>query len=590
MKRILRAMQLKKYNIKQKFAIVVTVLVVVFSLVFFFGYYVVYSQLMDSLMINQYQSIETVNQEISKYFIEIEEKIDEFISTATVRKYLYANSSLENDSAFLIHFKKDLHETTTTAFLNSVYVIKKDRYLGSNYNSRIEDEKVDDLIQYIRNNYKNTFKAQLISVPKGKFSQEGLIFYCVPIPNKLDSTMNKAYIALDIDPKLFDSVLSRHFSAMSKTFPFGYAFFDDDKNLIYTSEGYDQNELNLQEILVSNNCYERVKINGKSTLVLNHNIYEAKVFVTLRMRLADVLKPTLRSTEIVLAMFLVTILFIVLFAMQMTKGITKRLTKMLGVMDKVEKGNLDVHYDVEHNDEISIIGRKFNTMIDNLKNMKINMMALRLRQREAELSNLQSYIKPHFLINTIEAIRMTAILENDNVTAKQLMMLGQSFQYMNTFNKGMKFVNVWDEVENVKVYLSLIKLRFGDKYQIIMDVDDEILEFTSLQLILQPIVENVFIHGLRNKKNGSMKVIGYKDKNDIVFDIIDDGVGISEKKLSKIMESFAQTESSLEGSIGMQNVNARLKLAYGEQYGVLLFSELGKGTKVRILFPAQEKD
>lgn len=584
-------MQLKKYNIKQKFAIVITVLVVVFSLVFFFGYYVVYSQLMESLMINQYQNLQNVNQEISQYFVEIKEKIDNFIGTSTVRSYLYSNIDFEKEKEFLIHFKKDLHETTTTAFLNSVYVIKKDRYLGSNYNSKIEDERIDDLIQYIKNNYKNTFKAQLISVPKGEFSSEGLIFYCIPVPTKLISSMDKTFIALDIDPKLFDSVLSRHFSAMSQTFPFGYAFFDDDKNLIYTSEGYAQNENNLEEILVAQNCYERVKIDGKSTLVLNRNIYEAKVFVSLRMRLADVLKPTLKSTIIVLVMFLVTILFIALFAMQMTKGITKRLSKMLGVMDKVEKGNLDVHYDIEHNDEISIIGRKFNTMIDNLKNMKINMMALRLRQREAELSNLQSYIKPHFLINTIEAIRMTAILENDNVTAEQLMMLGQSFQYMNTFNKGMKYVTVWDEVENVKVYLSLIKLRFGDKYQITMGVDDEIHEFTSLQLILQPIVENVFIHGLRNKKSGSMKVIGYKDKNDIVFDVIDDGVGISEKKLSKIMESFAQTEkSSLEGSIGMQNVNARLKLAYGEQYGVLLFSELGKGTKVRILFPAQEKD
>ncbi len=160
MRKIINAMQLKRFNVKQKFAIIIIVLVLVFSLVFSLGYYLIYSLLLDSLIINQYQSLGIVKQEISQYFTGINKKIDEFTSTPSVREYLYGYSDPQ-DERFLIRFKKDLHESTAMPFLNSVFVIKKDSYLGSNYNSQIDNDNIDDLIEYIKSKYSRCIRKSV---------------------------------------------------------------------------------------------------------------------------------------------------------------------------------------------------------------------------------------------------------------------------------------------------------------------------------------------------------------------------------------------------------------------------------------------
>jgi two-component system sensor histidine kinase YesM len=215
-------------------------------------------------------------------------------------------------------------------------------------------------------------------------------------------------------------------------------------------------------------------------------------------------------------------------------------------------------------------------------NLQKNQLAM--RQKEIKLKMLASQINPHFLFNSLEAIRMRVYCNGDNETAEVIMLLGKIMRkILEIGNDSILFV---DEIDLVKSYLEIHKFRFTNRFNYKIDYDCKLANYKMLPFIIQPVIENAVIHGLKLVEEGGIISLTAK-KNDGITTIIveDNGGGINEERLIYVLNSLNEAEESGQ-RIGLRNVYQRIKLFYGEA-GMNINSEPGKGTRVEITLPGE---
>ncbi len=268
----------------------------------------------------------------------------------------------------------------------------------------------------------------------------------------------------------------------------------------------------------------------------------------------------------------------------------KRLKYLLGHMEKVKKGDLNVTDASGYNDEIGIVHNNFNEMVEKLKQTINENYVQKLKKREAELKALQFQINPHFLYNTLECINSIAIVNNCMEISKIVLKLGEMLRY-NLNNNVSEYVEFKEEINQIHNYVDIQKVRFGDKFSVIFDIPEELESRRILRFILQPVIENFIVHGFTDKKEKGCAEISATEKDGIIeIDIQDDGTGIPEHRLTLINDRLKiNDEWQVDGnkkSIGLQNVNSRIKLAYGEEFGLEIKSIQNIGTLVKIRIPS----
>lgn len=279
---------------------------------------------------------------------------------------------------------------------------------------------------------------------------------------------------------------------------------------------------------------------------------------------------------------LITILFSSMFS--------RRIQSLKDKMHSVADGNFELTDDIKGSDEIYDLYEDLKKMVDSMQNLindaykaKIQSESFKLNQVEAEFKALASQINPHFLYNTLETIRMKAYCNNDKETADLVKKLGKFMRRCLEVKDGM--VTLESELEFTKSYLELQAARFGDRvsYSIYCEVDKR---YMVLPLIIQPIVENAFVHGIEGEKaNGRITVkVMYKGEN-VEIRVSDNGQGISAERLSELLEKLERNDTSSGKSIGLTNVNKRIKMYHGEQYGLSVNTAEGKGTTISITLP-----
>ncbi len=289
--------------------------------------------------------------------------------------------------------------------------------------------------------------------------------------------------------------------------------------------------------------------------------------------------------------FILSILLTFLFS----GYIAKQIKFLSDEMHKVTLGDYRLTETLAGSDEITKLYDDLKTMVDSMQRLttenfeaKLQSETLRLRQIEAEFKTLASQINPHFLYNTLETIRMKAFFNGDKETADLVKKLGKFMRRCLELKDGP--VELESELEFTRSYLELQSARFGDRitYSINCDVDKNT---KILPLIIQPIVENAFIHGVEgSKENGHIDINLFYLDDKINIYIIDNGQGMSEQKLLGIREKLIENDTSSGKSIGLTNVNKRIKIYHGKEYGMTVFSELGKGTRVSIKIPMDGED
>lgn len=210
--------------------------------------------------------------------------------------------------------------------------------------------------------------------------------------------------------------------------------------------------------------------------------------------------------------------------------------------------------------------------------------------RKSQYDMLQTQINPHFLYNTLETINWMAynMSNSENPVSKSLINLASFFR--NTLTSGY-FVSIENEIKYTKEYVNILALRYGDLFDIEWDIDESILSYTIIKICLQPIIENAVYHGIKQKNDkGLIKIKGLCDDNNIILIVSDDGVGIEKDDLDELNKTLSETSFTNEKShIGLSNVNQRIKIIFGDSYGIHVESTVGVGTDVYVTIPKKEQ-
>lgn len=276
----------------------------------------------------------------------------------------------------------------------------------------------------------------------------------------------------------------------------------------------------------------------------------------------------------------------VLAAWLLAYSITKPIRGLTGKMQQVKGGKLDVQMDIRSKDEIGLLSLTFNKMVSRINELMNQLMDSHRKERDAEMRALQANINPHFLYNTLESVIWLAENRDYDGVTRIISRLGRYYRL--SLSRGMDIVKIRDEIAHAENYLSIVRMRYGDKFRYAFDVDPDIAEKPCLKLILQPLVENSLHHGIFPQDGqGTVTVLGKREGEGIRLIVVDDGIGIPPDRLNEINSAFRAGRSlELPNSYGIKNVNERIQLKYGPEYGLYFESEEGVGTRVVVRLPA----
>lgn len=268
---------------------------------------------------------------------------------------------------------------------------------------------------------------------------------------------------------------------------------------------------------------------------------------------------------------------LVLFSYYVSSMIATRISRPLKTLEKsiqaVGEGQRHIE-EVFDDSEIGKIGLKFKEMVNNNLELQERLLSSEINEREAQLLYLQAQINPHFLYNTLDSVYCKAVINEDEEVAEMVLALSNMFKL--SINHGKRFISIKDELQRIKEYMYIQDMRYR-RFQYIEEVDAEMLQEEIITFVLQPFIENAVHHGLEPKLgNGMVKLGGWMKDNILYFTIEDDGVGMKDL-------------SSVEGGYGICNVRERIRLFYGEEYGVSFESIPYKKTTVTIRLPVMKK-
>lgn len=328
----------------------------------------------------------------------------------------------------------------------------------------------------------------------------------------------------------------------------------------------------------SNLSYSGEKLLVGSRLISNSDWYMVSVIPVSEISYES---RTVRNQMLVLMLVIATFAYIMVYFI--SNSMTKRTSRLVNTMKEVRNGMVKKISSNHGTDEIGEVTESYNFMVDRISALMAEQYRLGQNLKNAELKALQAQINPHFLYNTLDTINQLATL--DMVGEINAVVHALSRFYRLSLSKGDDVISIQDEVNLVSYYVSIQNMRFNNRIEYVVEIDEKILEFDIPKITLQPLVENAILHGLLGSKDkgGRITIKGRFEKDVILLTVEDNGVGISDESIISLL---CGTINSKTGSgYGIRNINERIKLYYGEGYGAKIQSKLGEGTSVEIRIP-----
>ncbi len=331
--------------------------------------------------------------------------------------------------------------------------------------------------------------------------------------------------------------------------------------------------------------------NTNQTLFIYETIPNTKWKIIGKVQISELMQETYELGRIFAYAILLILIFLVVLYIIMSKSLINPITKLRDNMLLAEKGELNARVDVTGHDEISVLAKQYNRMLSHIQKLMDENMLEQRNLQKAELKALQAQINPHFLYNTLDTVIWLAAANENEKLINVVDQLAVFFRL--SLSNGVEWINVKKEIEHVKSYLSIQQIRYSDMLKYDINIDPQIYDFTMLKMVLQPIVENALYHGIKQNENGGKISVKGRliNQNDIIFEISDTGVGIEENVLKDLMNSIQENKDTYrdnENGFGLYNVNRRIRLYYGENYGISLWSQTGVGTTVTVRIRGEE--
>ncbi len=302
----------------------------------------------------------------------------------------------------------------------------------------------------------------------------------------------------------------------------------------------------------------------------------------------ELMKNSGETKTLYLMIALVLFMIALGLAFFVSGAITRPVKALEKSMKEVEKGNFaHALLEVQEENEIGRLARSFNLMTEEIQKLMEQSAREQQAKRMNELKALQNQMNPHFLYNTLDSIIWMAEWGKNQEVVTMTSSLAKLLR--RTISNERETVTIAEEVEYTRTYLTIQKMRYRDKLEYAIAVDEEICQKEVIKLILQPLVENSIYHGIKYKKGkGFIQILGYQEEDCILLQVQDNGVGMDSQTLEQIFERHERDTRS--NGVGLKNVNERIQLYYGPEYGIFYESAPGEGTMASIRLPAGRKE
>lgn len=319
-------------------------------------------------------------------------------------------------------------------------------------------------------------------------------------------------------------------------------------------------------------------------------------FIVTEIEAANQTNQSLRNTSIILTtiQIIITVLAIIISInsfITVSAAIQKPISDMEKLSTKVSKGDLTARIDIPHVNELNTLAENLNTMAGQIDLLIQKNMEEQKNFQKAEMKALQAQITPHFLYNTFDTIVWLAEEEHTEEVVRITKAFSDFLRI--SLSRGHEWITISQELEHIKNYLTIQKIRYADILNYSIDADEALMDVKMIKLVLQPLIENAIYHGIKNKRGRGKLKVSVHFTNDsrtfVCFTVEDNGAGFTEERLGQVrneLRTGAQDSEKLSSVYGLYNVNKKLKLYYGEKTeGLLIESEAGKGSKISFTIP-----
>lgn len=367
---------------------------------------------------------------------------------------------------------------------------------------------------------------------------------------------------------------------------------------IYSKDSEAKFELNANQSLLEsiNNNSEYSEIVGKG---LNKVLISSVKFESVPWNLVSVI-PLNRLTagiikvnKIIILLIIANIIFVLFLEIKFTNIYLKPLNRLSILMKSIHlKHDYNKRIDETGSDEVIEISKSFNNLLSNTEDLMDHITKEQELKRKLEIKSLQSQIYPHFLYNTLNSINCIAEVNHQDDISKMIVALSNIFRLSIDYKD--KFIEVKDEIDYLNNYLIIQKIRHRDKFKVEFQISRGIYDCKIIKLLLQPLLENSFKYGFSSKVHHiTIKIMGNINNNTIIFNVVDNGEGMTEEQIKKIncqLSNNPVTDLDNDGKIGLNNVNDRIKLCFGQKYGLTLYNAYPQGLGVKITIPLVKGD
>ena len=325
---------------------------------------------------------------------------------------------------------------------------------------------------------------------------------------------------------------------------------------------------------LGNADYAQIKLNRQAHLLFSQQLPYLDLYAVNVINLKD-LKNSLVNPKIIIAIGGGIVLFALVIVLFISNRFTKSHSTLIKEITRMGNRNFNHYVSDSKNYEVNQIATAFNTMLDELHHYVAQVMVMEKKKRVAELEALQYQINPHFLYNTLASIKILVAQQDTKKSTEMIHALIHLLQ--TTIGSLHEMHSVEEEVNYLKNYGLINEMRYGEKIQVRYLVQPESLSCEMPKLFIQPFVENAFFHGFTTKPTGHIQILIYLKDEQLICEVVDNGDGMQIDPTEK-RHHFS--------GIGIENVRERIRLLYGEGYGVQIESKIGKGTKIRITLPS----
>ena len=482
---------------------------------------------------------------------------------------------MEKEKKVQYPLRTKLYALVLTAMVPFLLIIFYLLYVLVNY-SNSYDKIVSNMT--IANNYNLSFKDELdesiYKIAVGSVTFEN-------IDN--DGTLKSPYVLIDEIKDDFEQLLNVTNDAESRNWLLSLL-----RNIDTLKERVDDIKANID----NNSEY------AQNIEMLDNNVYiltdliqdDIQYYLYYQTKSMEIIRNELRQQVITFSVLVVIFTIIILLVEAGITGYTLNnimspIKELCEITERLAKGNFEIRAGVYTKDEVAVLAESFNDMARHLQVMVEQIKEDERKMRQTELRLLQEQINPHFLYNTLDTI--VWLIECDNADKAVEVVVSLSTFFRLVLSKGREYITIREEQQHISSYLQIQQVRYRDILEYNIDIDQEIYEYQILKLTLQPLIENSLYHGIKYKRaKGTIYVTGSLCDDNIELIVRDTGVGMDEDTLAALNEEISKPCKETKSGFGLANVNERIRMYFGQGYGMHIESEVGVGTTIKIVIPA----